>query len=65
MEEIVEEMKETDWEVRKMNENDETEEINTFPLNPYLLEGWLALPNCKPISGGRPDDARYTTQKLS
>ena len=44
-----------------MNESEETEEIKTFPLNPYLLQGQQALPNCKPISVGRPGDVRYTT----
>ena len=46
---------------RNRNESEETEEINTFPLYPYLLQGWLALPNCKPISVGRPGGVRYTT----
>ena len=36
---------------RKMNES---EEIKTFPLYPYLLQGQQALPSCKPISFGRP-----------
>ena len=44
-----------------MNESEETEEIKTFPLYPYLLQGWQALPTCKPISVGRPGDARYMT----
>ena len=35
--EIVEEMKERDRGERKMNESEETEEIKTFPLYPYLL----------------------------
>ena len=37
--EIVEEMKERDREERKMNEREETEEIITFPLYPYQLQG--------------------------
>ena len=53
-------MKERDRGERKMNENEETEEIKTFPLYPYLLQE-QALPNCKPISVGRPGDVRYTT----
>ena len=44
-----------------MNESEETEEIKTFPLYPYLLQRQQALPNCKPISVGHPDDARYMT----
>ena len=43
---------------RNRNESEETEEIKTFPIYPYLLQG---LPNCKPISVGRPGDIRYTT----
>ena len=39
---------------RNRNESEETEEIKTFPLYPYPLQGWQALPNCKPISDGRP-----------
>ena len=46
---------------RKMNESEETKEIKTFPLYPYLLQGQQALPNCKQIADGRPSDARYTT----
>ena len=45
---------------RNRNESEETEEIKTFPLYPYPLQGWQALPNCKPISVGRPGDLRYT-----
>ena len=45
---------------RNRNESEETEEIKTFPLYPYLLQGQQALPNCKPISAGRPGDVRYT-----
>ena len=37
-----------------MNESEKTEEIKTFPLYPYLLQGQQALPNCKPISDERP-----------
>ena len=48
IEEIVEEMKERDRGERKMNESEGTEEIKTFPLYPYLLQGQQALPNCKP-----------------
>ena len=44
-----------------MNKSEETEEIKTFPLCPYLLQGQQALPNCKPVSTGRPGDPRYTT----
>ena len=61
VEEIVEEMKESDREERKMNESEGTEEIKTFPIYPYLLQGQQALPNCKPISVGRPGNVRYTT----
>ena len=46
---------------RNRNESEETEEIKTFPLYPYLLQGQQALPNCKPVSAGRPGDVRYTT----
>ena len=44
---------------RKRNRN-ESGEIKTFPLYPYL-QGQQALPNCKPISVGGPSDVRYTT----
>ena len=54
-------MKERDRGEKKINESEETEEIKTFPLYPYLLKGKQALPNCKPISVGRPSDIRYTT----
>ena len=37
--EIVEEMKGRDRGERKMNEREETEEIKTFPLYLYLLQG--------------------------
>ena len=46
---------------RKMNDSEETEEIKTFPLYHYLLQGQQALLNCKPISVGRSGDVRYTT----
>ena len=64
IEEIVEEIKERDRGERKMNESDETEEIKTFSLYPYLLQGQQALPNCKPISVGCPGDVRFTTPLL-
>ena len=44
-----------------MNESEGTEEIKTFPLYPYLLQGQQALPNCKPISVGHSGDVRHTT----
>ena len=44
-----------------MNESEETEEIKTFPLYLFLLQGQQALPNCKSISVGRPSDVRYMT----
>ena len=43
-----------------MKESDETEEISTFPLYPYLQQEKQVLPNCKPISVGRPGDVRNT-----
>ena len=46
---------------RNRNESEETEEIKTFPLYPYLLQGQQALPNSKPISVESPGDIRYTT----
>ena len=46
---------------KNRNESEETEDIETFPLYPYLLQGQQALPNCKPISVGCPDDVRYMT----
>ena len=46
---------------RKMNESEDTEELKTFSLYQYLLQGQQALPNCKPTSVERPVDARYTT----
>ena len=49
---------------RNRNESEETEEIKTFPLYPYPLQGKQALPNCKPISAGRPGDLRYTAPNL-
>ena len=39
IEEIVEEMKDGDREERNRNESEETEEIKTFPIYPYLLQG--------------------------
>ena len=57
IEEIIEEMKERDRE----EESKGTEEIKAFPLYPYLLQGQQALPNCKPISVGRPGDKSYRT----
>ena len=39
IEEIIQEMKEGDMGERKMNENEETEEIKTFLLYSYLLHG--------------------------
>ena len=41
-----------------MNESEEKEEIKTFPLYPHLLQGQQALPNCKPISVGRPSEKK-------
>ena len=58
IEEIVEEMKERDRGERKMNENEETEDIKTLFLFPYLLQGYQALPNWKLISIGRPGDVK-------
>ena len=47
-EEIVEEMKERDMKERgkELKWSEETEEIKTFPLDPYLLQGQQSLPNC-------------------
>ena len=46
---------------KKMKENEETGVIKTSsPIHPYLLQGQQALPKCKPVSFGRPGDARYT-----
>ena len=39
---------------RNRNESEETEEIKSFPIYPYLLQGQQVLPNCKPISVGTP-----------
>ena len=50
--EIAKEIKERDRGKRKMNESEETEEIITFHLYPYLLQEQQALPNCKQISVG-------------
>ena len=44
---------------RNSHESEETEEVKTFPLHLYLLQGQLALPNCKPISVGRSGYVRY------
>ena len=44
-----------------MNNSEDTEEIKTFPLYPYLLQGQQTLPSCKPISVRHPGDAKYTT----
>ena len=49
---------------RNRNESEETEEIKTFPLYPYLLQGEQALPNCKPKSVGCPYDVSYMTPSL-
>ena len=43
---------------RKMTDSEETEEVKTFPLYPYLLQGQQALSNCEPLSVGRPGDLR-------
>ena len=47
--------------MREMKESEGTEEITSFPLYPYLLQGQQALPSCKPISVGRPTDKSYRT----
>ena len=39
IEEIVEEMKERDRGEGKINDSEETEELKTFPLYLYLLQG--------------------------
>ena len=46
---------------REMKESEGTEEITTFPIYPFLLQGQRALLNCKPISVGRPGDKSYRT----
>ena len=54
---------------REMKENEGTEEIITSPppppphthTHPYLLQGQQPLPNCKPISVGRPGYQSYRT----
>ena len=61
IEEIVKQMQEKDRGERKMNESEETEEIKTFILYPYLLQGQQALPNCKPVSVEPTGCIRYTT----
>ena len=43
---------------RKMNEREETKEIKSSPLYPYLPQGYQALPNCKPTSVGCPSDSK-------
>ena len=50
-----------EWGKRNLNGSKETEELKTFPLYPYLLQGQQALPNYKPIPVGRPGDARHTS----
>ena len=45
---------------RKKNKSKKTEDINIFPLHLPATRK-QALPNCEPISVGRPDDVRYTT----
>ena len=40
---------EIDRREMNMNDNEETEEIKTFSLYSYLLQGKQALPKCKPI----------------
>ena len=49
---------------RKMNESEETEEIITSSHYPYLLQAQQGLPNCKPISVGRPSDVRHSIPLL-
>ena len=49
-------MREGQGRKKNRNESEETEEIKTFPLYPYLLQGQQAFPNCKPISVGRSGD---------
>ena len=51
--------------MREMKESEGTEEITTFPLYPYLLQGQHALPNCKPISVRHPGDKSYRTPCLT
>ena len=58
LEEIVEEMKERDRGERGKLMKVKTQMKLTIPLHPYLLKGQQALPNGKPISVGRPGDAR-------
>ena len=45
---------------RNRNESKETEEIKTFALYPYLLQGKQTLPNFKPKSVGCPSEGRLT-----
>ena len=61
IEQIAQEMKERDRGDKKMNESEGTEKIKTFPIYFHLLQGQQALPNCKPVSAGRPGDVRYKT----
>ena len=50
---------------RNRNESEETEKIKTFPSSfTCYKDSMQALPNCKPISVGRPGDARYTTTPI-
>ena len=67
IEEIVEEKKKSDRGERKMNESEETEEIPPPPpTSSFPAARRAVLPNCKPISDGRPDDVRYThVQEIS
>ena len=58
-EEIVEEIREKEGRKREMKESEGTEEITTFPLYPYLLQGQQALPNYKPISVWGPGDKSF------
>ena len=44
---------------KNRNESEETDELKTFPLYHYLLQGQQALPNCKPVSVGHPSDVRF------
>ena len=60
IEESSEDEREGQGRKRNRNESEEIEEIK-HPLYPYLLQGEQVLPNCKPISVGRPGDVRYTT----
>ena len=59
IEKIVEGRKERDRGERKLNESEGKEEIKTFPLYSYPLQGHQVLPNCKPIRVICPGDVRY------